>query len=146
MKKRWIAVGIILVLLSGVVAYFWPRPLSGQLEPGEHMSVTMTNLGVRSGETYMEPEQYEDITEEQQTQIAALLDQCSYTRTLGTLFSDGSMEGLGDRLLVLYWYNDTGFTASLTVSASGQVAFGDRTYRMKDAEAFLDRMTEILTA
>lgn len=146
MKKRWIAVGIVLVLLAGAAVYFWPRPLSGSLEPGEHMSITITNMGVRNGEAYMEPEQYDEITEAQQAEIAALLDEYSYMRTLTTAFSDGSMEGLGDRVLVLHWYNDTGSTASLSVSAEGQVALGNRTYRMGDAPAFLDRVTEILSA
>lgn len=146
MKKRWIAVGIVLILLAGAAVYFWPRPLSGGLEPAEHMSITITNMGVRDGEAYMEPEQYDDITEAQQAEIAALLDEYSYMRTLTTAFSDGSMEGLGDRVLVLYWYNDTGSTASLTVSAEGQVDIGGRTYRMGDAPEFLDRVTEILTA
>lgn len=146
MKKRWIAVGIVLVLLAGAAVYFWPRPLSGSLEPGEHMSITITNMGVRNGEAYMEPEQYDDITEAQQAEIAALLDEYSYMRTLTTAFSDGSMEGLGDRVLVIHWYNDTGSTASLSVSAEGQVALGNRTYRMGDAPEFLDRVTEILSA
>lgn len=146
MKKRWIAVGIVLVLLAGAAVYFWPRPLSGSLEPGEHMSITITNMGVRNGEAYMEPEQYDEITEVQQAEIAALLDEYSYMRTLTTAFSDGSMEGLGDRVLVLHWYNDTGSTASLSVSAEGQVALGNRTYRMGNAPEFLDRVTEILSA
>lgn len=146
MKKRWIAVGIVLVLLAGAAVYFWPRPLSGSLEPGEHMSITITNMGVRNGEAYMEPERYDDITEAQQAEIAALLDEYSYMRTLTTAFSDGSMEGLGDRVLVIHWYNDTGSTASLSVSAEGQVALGNRTYRMGDAPEFLDRVTEILSA
>lgn len=146
MKKRWIAAGILLILLAGAAVYFWPRPLSGGLEPAEHLSITITHMGISNGEPYMEPEQYDDITEEKQAEIAALLDEYSYMRTLTTAFSDGSLEGLGDRVLVLYWYNDTGSTASLSVSSEGQVAIGDRTYRMGDAPEFLDRITEILSA
>lgn len=146
MKKRWIAVGIVLILLAGAAVYFWPRPLMGQLEPGEHLSVTITHMGINNGKPYMEPEQYDDITEAKQAEIAALLDEYSYRRTLTTAFSDGSLEGVGDRVLVLHWYNDTGSTSSLSVSAAGQVALGNRTYRMGDAPEFLDRITEILTA
>lgn len=146
MKKRWIVLGIVILLLAGAAVYFWPRPLSGGLEPAEHLSVTITHMGVNNGEAYMEPEQYDDIPEEKQAEIAALLDEYSYMRTLTTAFSDGSMEGLGDRVLVLHWYNDSGSTASLTVSAEGQVAMDGRTYRMWDAPEFLDRVTEILSA
>ena len=75
--------------------------------------------------------------------IRALLEEITYRRTAGTPFSDGSMTDMGDRTLAIYIYDGDSLSDSIFVSSSGKAAVQNKTYRMKNAERFMEQIIEI---
>ena len=84
-----------LIHISAV--YFRPLPLADTLSGGDQLMVTLFEVEISDGQPDVEYPKYDQLTQEQQTRIRELFAESSYRRTLGTLFSDGSMDGLGDR-------------------------------------------------
>ena len=86
---------------------------------------------------------YNDMTEEQKGRMVALLENYPYRRSFHTIFYDGSISGLGDKMLSIFVYQDTELIHSIAVSSEGQVAIDDRTYEMKHAELFIEQIESI---
>lgn len=104
----------------------------------------MLTLGVRNGEAYIDSVDYQDITTEQKSAILILLEKYTYKRTLGTLFSDGSISELGDKTLYIYVYDDVSLVGSIFVSSSGRIAVNEKNYHMENAEQFIEQIIEIM--
>lgn len=140
MKKKTICLilAIVLILTSAII-YFIPMKLSDSLGDGSKITITVTEIGVKDGTPFIEPVSDPDLTEEQLERIFALCSQYSYRRTIHTLFSDGSMSGIGGKVIYI-----CGNNATITVSSTGQIAVNDKIYKMKHAEQFIDQVTEIL--
>ena len=106
--------------------------------------MVLSELGVRNGEAYIDSVDYQDITTEQKSVILILLEKYTYKRTLGTLFSDGSISELGDKTLYIYVYDDVSLVGSIFVSSSGRIAVNEKSYSMKNAEQFIEKIIEIM--
>lgn len=143
-KKILYLVGIVIVVLICVVAYFRPLSLSDAASENNQIKMVFSELGVRNGEAYINSVDYQTITEEQQSAIIELLEQYTYRRTFGTLFSDGSTSDLGDETLSIYVYNDTSLVGSIFVSSSGKIAVNEKSYSMKNAEQFIEQIIAIV--
>lgn len=143
MKKKTICFILAFALiLTSTIIYFIPVKLSACLGDGSKIIITVSEMGVSNGTPFINPVSYADITEEQKESILALCSQYSYRRTIHTLFSDGSMSEIGDKLVYIY-VNDENDTV-ITVSSTGKIAVKNRTFKMKHADLFINRMTEIL--
>ena len=143
-KKILYLVGFVIVVLICVVAYFRPLSLSDAASENNQIKMVFSELGVRNGEAYINSVDYQTITEEQQSAIIELLEQYTYRRTFGTLFSDGSTSDLGDETLSIYVYNDTSLVGSIFVSSSGKIAVNEKSYSMKNAEQFIEQIIAIV--
>ena len=97
-----------------------------------------------NGEAYIDSVDYQDITTEQKSAILILLEKYTYKRTLGTLFSDGSISELGDKTLYIYVYDDVSLVGSIFVSSSGRIAVNEKNYHMENAEQFIEQIIEIM--
>lgn len=137
---------VFVILLAGLIIYFMPKPLSDRIgESSQISSIVVAEIGIGDGEPFIDPTSYSDITEEQKDSIFALCKQYSYRRTFYTLFSDGSLSGLGDRLIHIFIYGDmTVNDINMSISSTGKIAIGNKTYQMNHAEQFIDQMKEIL--
>ena len=100
-------------------------------------------MSVQDGEPHMDFTDYSNMTEEQKDRITALLENYPYRRAFDTIFSDGLISGLGDRMLSIFIYQDTELIHSIAVSSEGQMAIDDRTYEMKHAEQFIEQIESI---
>ena len=67
-----------------------------------------------------------------------------YRRTPVTLFSDGSLSGLGERLSCVYIYDDNELVGTVIVSDEGGISVNDKSYVMKDASDFIRKVSLIL--
>ena len=145
MKKKAIyLVVIVIVLLICIIAFFKPLSLSDIARENNQIKMVLSELGVRNGEAYIDSVDYQDITTEQKSAIFILLEKYTYKRTLGTLFSDGSISELGDKTLSIYVYDDLSLVGSIFVSSSGRIAVNEKNYRMKNAEQFIEQIIEIM--
>ena len=141
MKKKTIClIGMIIVMLVCLTIYFQPMSLSDSISENSLIHITMTEMSVQDGEPHMDFTDYSNMTEEQKDRITALLENYPYRRAFDTIFSDGSISGLGDRMLSIFIYQDTELIHSIAVSSEGQMAIDDRTYEMKHAEQFIEQI------
>ena len=103
MKRKGICLAVIVIaLLTCGIIYFQPLSLSDIAGENDQIKLLYSELGVRNGEAYVDPVDYQDITPEQTRAILALLGEHSYRRTVGTLFSkNGAVSGLGSETLSL---------------------------------------------
>lgn len=148
MKKRAICLAVIVIaLLTCGILYFKPLSLSDIAGENDQVKVLYCELGVRNGEAYVDPVDYQDITPEQKRAIFALLGEYSYRRTVGTLFSkNGAVSGLGSETLSLYVYDDGSLIHRVTLTSSEQIVVNEKVYRMKTAEQeqLMEQILEII--
>ena len=80
----------------------------------------------------------------QNSAILALLGEYNYRRTLGTLFSNGSITDLDDKTLTIFVCDDNSSVAAIVVASSGKIAVNDKSYGMEDAEQLIKQIIEIV--
>lgn len=148
MKKRAICLAVIVIaLLTCGILYFKPLSLSDIAGKNDPVKVLYCELGVRNGEAYVDPVDYQDITPEQKRAILALLGEHPYRRTVGTLFSkNGAVSGLGSETLSLYVYDDGSLIHRVTLTSSEQIVVNEKIYHMKTAEQkqLMEQILEII--
>lgn len=145
MKKKTIyLVVIVIVLLVSVAVFFKPLSLSDIANENNQIIMVLSEFEVRNGEAYIDSVGYQEITTEQKRGILNLLEKYTYRRTFGTLFSDGSMSGLGDKMLSIYVYDDASLSGSILVSSSGKIEINGKNYNMKNTEQFIEQIIEIM--
>ncbi len=143
-KKTFFVIGIIIVLLIGLIAYFWPLSLSDAVSESNQIQMILLEIGNRDGEPYIDSVDYTAITTEQKGNILSLFDKYTYKRTFGTLFSDGSISGSGQNILYIYVYDDISSVDMLVVASSGEIVVNGRNYSMSDAEQLIGQIIQIV--
>ena len=141
MKKKstyLLCIGIAVLLLVCTILYFKPLSLSSVADKDTKMYITLMEYHFEHGEPSSDTPEYQHITEEQQTEILSVLDEYTYQRTLGTLFSNGAMHDLGNK--VLYIANGQ----VMTVTATGKLAINGKTYSIDNAEQLIRQILEIV--
>lgn len=133
-----------MVSMLTMLAFLKPLSLSDIANENNQIKMILSKFEVRNGEAYIDSVDYQEITTEQKHSILNLLEKYTYRRTLSTLFSDGSMSGLGDKMLSIYVYDDVSLIGSILVSSSGKIAVNEKTYSMKNAERFIEQIVEIM--
>lgn len=143
-KKAVCCLAVLVLFLLCCAVYFRSLPLSGSLPGSTTLMVQTDEFGVRNGEPYIDSRSYDPIPEEQKEKLLRLLRESSCRRTLKTVFSDGTIENIGNRAAAIYVYDHKVLVCSIYVSDSGQVSINHRTYRMKNAKQFLEQLDGIL--
>ncbi len=144
MKRKIIySIGIVVFLIC-VIAYFKPLSFSDIVDNDNQIQMRLQDFTIKNGEANIESDEYQDITETQKADILNVLDQFSYRRNIKTLFSDGSMSDLGDKMLSIYIYKNDLHSDSVMVSSSGKIAVNNKVYSMKNAENFIEQIIDIV--
>ena len=144
-KKTMCIIGVVIVLLICIIAYFKPLSLLDTIGEDHQIGIVLNEFGYENGKSNMETILYDDISEEQKNAILALLEKYDYRRTFGTLFSDGSLTDLGKKTLTICVYDaNSSDAAIIMVTSSGKIAINDKSYSMEDAEQFIEQIIEIV--
>ena len=98
---------IIVAVLAALLLYFRPMKMSELINDKQEILVTRTQIGIQNGEASINYENYNDLTEAERQDIIDLFQQYTYRRTLRTLFSDGSLCGIGDEIINIFVYEDS---------------------------------------
>lgn len=120
-KKKIYLVASVIVLLILSIIFFKPLLLSDIVGENNQIKMILTEYELRNGEPYLDTIDYQTITEEQKSAILDLLEKYPYKRTLGTLFSDGSISGLGNKMLSIYVYDDISLVYSIFSTSTGKL-------------------------
>jgi hypothetical protein len=138
-RRKVITISIILALIVCALIYFRPRSLANSIDKEDQVFVTLTNLDVKDGTAINDSKNYDEIREDSKTTLLELLNRYPYRRTFSTLFSDGSIEDGGDKLLCIFVYEANTLKASILVTPSGKISVNNKNYKMKHAEEFIER-------
>ena len=141
-KKVSVLASIVVLLLVGLAIYFRPLHFSVPDESSQ-ITIVLNEYAVSDGKPIIDSAEYPVTGSEQMSAIQATLENTTYRRTAGTLFSDGSMTDMGNRTLAIYIYDGDALTDSIFVSSSGKIAVQNKTYCMKNAEQFIEQIIEI---
>jgi len=144
MKKKIMYLIGIVVLVVCVIAYFKPHSFSDFADNSNQIKMILQDFTIKNGEPNIESSEYQDISETQKHDILNVLQQFTYRRNTKTLFSDGSMSDLGDKMLTIYIYENGLHVDSVMVSSSGKIAVKDKVYSMKNAEDFIGQIVDIV--
>ena len=144
MKKKIIYFIGITVLVICVIAYFKPLSFSDMADNDNQIKMTVQDFSIKNGEANIESDEYTNITAEQKDSILNVLYQFRYRRNFKTLFSDGSMSDLGDKMLSIYIYENDLSVNTVVASSSGKIAVNNKVYSMKDAENFIEQIIDIV--
>ena len=98
---------IIVAVLAALLLYFRPMKMSELINDKQEILATRTRIGIQNGEASINYENYNDLTEAERQDIIDLFQQYTYRRTLRTLFSDGSLCGIGDEIINIFVYEDS---------------------------------------
>ena len=143
-KKMLCSIIIVIAFFVCCIVYFKPLSLSDVAGADNQMKMIYSQLGVENGEAYIDSVNYQNITIDQKNAILSLLDEYTYRRTVGTLFSNGSTSNLGNKTLSIYVYDNDLLINSVFATSSGEVVINEKTYNMEDAEPFIEQMVEIM--
>jgi hypothetical protein len=141
MKKKttyFVCIGTAVLLLICTILYFKPLSLSNIADKDIKMYITLIEYSIENDEQISATTEYQNITEEQHKEILSVLDEYTYQRTFETLFSNGTMHGLGNKVLYI------GNGKIITVTATGKLAINDKIYRIDNAEQFIQQILEIV--
>ncbi len=143
MKKKALMIAGVLLLAAAAAVYFRPLPLADTLSGGSQLMVTLFEVEISDGQPVTESPKYDHLTQEQQTRIRELFAESSYRRTLGTLFSDGSMDGLGDRTAYVHVFDGNTWASTVALSNAGECSANYRTYRLDNAPQLVEELINI---
>lgn len=144
MKKKTIfRIGVMIVLLILVIAYFWPMSLSKAVDESGEINIVLTDFFIQNGEPGIDFTEYTDITPDQKQAILTLFEKYTYRRTLLTPFSDGSMHGIGDKVLNIYVFHGISDTDYLGISTK-EIVINFKNYHIKNPEQLIAEILEIL--
>lgn len=145
MPKQVLATGIIIiVILAALLLYFRPMEISDLVNESQGILITRTEFGIQNGEAYTDYENYNDLTEAQRQDIIDLFQQYTYRRTPGTLFSDGSLSGIGDEVINIFVYEDSELLNMICISDTGSVSVNNRSYVMKDSSGLIQDILGVI--
>ena len=139
MKKTVIWSLVAALLLAGVLVYFAPMKLTQDVTAETDIRMVLNVFRVDNGEPRIEAVEYQDMTAEQKRELMAAMDEDHYSRTLETLFSDGTIEDLGERMLSIHVF-DGAKAEIIVLTDSGRIAINGKSYRMREAEALIGRI------
>ena len=142
-KKAILRIGILAVLLILVIAYFWPLSLANAVDKSGKINIVLTDFSIQNGDPDIDFTEYSDITPDQKQALLNLFEKYTYRRTLLTPFSDGSMYGLGDKVLNIYVFHGISDIDYLGISTN-EIVINTKNYRMKNAGQLITEILDIL--
>lgn len=143
-KQKVITISIILALLVCALIYFRPLSATDFFDKEDQIHVTLTTFDIKNGVSTNDFKDYGEITADSKTTLLELLNRYPYRRTFGTLFSNGSIEDGGDKILYIFVYDENSLIASILITPSGKVSVNNKNYKMKHAEDFIERTLSIV--
>ena len=124
MKKKTISLLSLAILLVCTIIYFRPLSLSNLVAEDSLINIIFNEYVVKNGTPDINTVEYKDITAEQKNALLPILEKYTYRRTLGTLFSNGSMSGTGNKTLSIYVFDDN--SDNIFVTALGKIAVNNK--------------------
>ena len=142
--KTFVTGLIIIAVLAALLLYFWPMDMSDLINENQDVLITRNEFRVQNGEPYIDYENFNDLTDDQRQDIEDLFQQYTYRRAPGTLFSDGSLSGIGDELINIYVYEGSDLVRTITISDTGDMSVNNRNYTVKESSELIQDISGVI--
>ena len=109
------------------------------------IKISYSNLGIADGETYIENTDYNTLTAEEKTQLLSILSKYTYARKMSTVFSNGSSNGVGSEILLLYTENRENESQTICISSLNEIIVDNHVYTTKDSWKMIEELKEIIS-
>lgn len=144
-KKRIIAHSIFILLIISVGLYFRPMSISSLFDDTTVIKISYSNLGIADGETYIENTDYNTLTAEEKTQLLSILSKYTYVRKMSTVFSNGSSNGVGSEILLLYTENRENESQTICISSLNEIIVDNHVYTAHNSRKMIEEVKEIIS-
>lgn len=144
-KKSIIKNSIFVLLIISIGFYFRPMSISSLFDDTTVIKISYSNLGIADGETYIEDTGYYTLTEEEKTYLLSKLSKYTYFRKISTIFSNGSLNGIGNEIIMLYTENREKESQIIFISSLGEIIVDNRVYTAKNSWKIIEEVKEINT-
>ncbi len=142
-KKHIILLGGAVLILGFVMVYFRPIHLSALIEGQDIVRLHYVELGVRDGVAYADGTDLIRLTEEERDDLLELLEGYTYSKSIETLFSDGSMGNLGNEVVYIYTYPN-GLANYITISSLDRVSINGTVYNLSNSADLINEITAMM--
>ena len=143
-KKRIITNSIFVPLIISVGLYFRPMNISSLFDNTTVIKISYSNLGIADGETYINATGYYPLTEEEKTHMLSILSKYTYARKMSTIFSNGSSNGIGNEIILLYTKNKEKESQIICISSLNEIIVDNHVYAAKDSWKMIEEIKEII--
>ncbi|WP_367924199.1 hypothetical protein [uncultured Ruthenibacterium sp.] len=144
MRRKVIGAGGLLVLVAAALTfYFWPMSAAQPLLESDQLLVMWEKTTIANAQPDIEVVRYDQLTQDQQNRLWALLEQARYQRTFATPFSDGSAKGLSDEMLYVHGFKDGRWCSTIFFSSNGEFSADYKNYRLSGAPQLMDEMLNV---
>lgn len=144
-SKRGHGILLVCVLVIAGLLYFKPIRLSDHIKRDQRIELSVTNFHLIDDQAQINFEEIHQMSDLQKDQLITLFENYPYKRTLGTLFSAGSIEGVGEKLVTLFFVDHDQEKEHIIITESGKMLFKDKTYKMDRAGKCIQALLDILT-
>ncbi len=144
MKKRALISGIIAVILAtGFLLYFKPLRLTDLVNENHILVMAYQEFEIKNGLPYIINTNYNEITQDEKSKITDIFTQCSYKRTFKTIFSDGSLKELSDRIVNIYIYDENNqLVNTILITDSDNISVNGKAYALKNSSSLINELLE----
>lgn len=142
-KKHIVLFGGIILIVCLVVIYHKPVELSTLINEQDIVRFAYAELGVRDGVAYVDSTDIILLTEDEQNSLLELFEGYTYTKSIETLFSDGSMGNLGNEVVYIYTYPN-GLANYITISNLDRVSINGTVYNLSNSTNLINEITAMM--
>lgn len=136
---------IFILLFVEILIYFRPLHLSNLLVEDNTILICENVIETKEGESDINFQSNEKITEHQKKKILELFTEYTYMRKISTVFSDGSFSGNEDEMyLHMYIYDGTTLKNTIVFTDYGEISINSKNYRLKEADDLINKIQIIL--
>lgn len=136
---------IFILLFVEILIYFRPLHLSNLLVEDNTILICENVIETKEGESDINFQSNEKITEQQKKKILELFTEYTYMRKISTVFSDGSFSGNKDEMyLHMYIYDGTTLKNTIVFTDYGEISINSKNYRLKEAGDLINKIQIIL--
>lgn len=145
LKYKYILLLLVsLVAVLSLAIYYKPMRLSDTLDAYTDIKFIYMELGTRDGNANIDDSGFITLSVEECEQLYGIFNQYTYTKNIEAVFSDGSMGGLGSKVVYIYTYQNDVLINTILLSSSDKVSYNNKIYSLSNSDELVNEITEMM--
>ncbi len=101
-------------------------------------------LGVEDGNAYIDNTEFISLSVEECEQLETIFSKYTYSRNIHTIFSDDSMNNIGNEVVHIYTYQNDILINNIFISSSNIVSFNSDIYNISNSYKLINEIKEMM--